>query len=94
VQGVFFNGYLLCYIISPRTCHSFVGYLEEEAVKTYTCAINDIDQGRLPGWSNREAPEIAKKYWQLQVQTEHIEDVCLCSIVQRAPGMAGPHYRK
>ena len=38
VQGVFFNMYLLAYIISPRLCHSAVGYLEEEAVRTYTYA--------------------------------------------------------
>ena len=24
------------YVFSPRFCHRFVGYLEEEAVKTYT----------------------------------------------------------
>ena len=34
-QGVFFNGMFLSYLISPRTCHRFVGYLEEEAVSTY-----------------------------------------------------------
>ena len=28
---------------SPKTCHRFVGYLEEEAVKTYTHALHDID---------------------------------------------------
>ena len=37
--GVFFNAYFLAYLISPRACHSFVGYLEEEAVKTYTHAL-------------------------------------------------------
>ena len=26
----------ISYLISPRFCHRFVGYLEEEAVKTYT----------------------------------------------------------
>ena len=36
MQGLFFNFYLLAYIISPRLCHSIVGYLEEEAVRTYT----------------------------------------------------------
>lgn len=34
-----FNAYLLAYILWPRACHAFVGYLEEEAVKTYTNAI-------------------------------------------------------
>ena len=31
------------YLISPRTCHRFVGYLEEEAVITYTREIADLD---------------------------------------------------
>jgi hypothetical protein len=38
------------YIISPRTCHRFVGYLEEEAVVTYTHAIQELERGRLPKW--------------------------------------------
>ena len=44
MQGMFFNAYFLAYIISPKSCHSFVGYLEEEAVKTYTHAIHDLDR--------------------------------------------------
>ncbi|KAK9821831.1 hypothetical protein WJX74_002160 [Apatococcus lobatus] len=64
-QGVFFNFYLLAYIISPRLCHTAVGYLEEEAVRTYTHAIRDIDEGRNPEWADKEAPEIAVEYWQL-----------------------------
>ena len=35
-QGVFFNAYFLAYMLSPTLCHRFVGYLEEEAVHTYT----------------------------------------------------------
>jgi threonyl-tRNA synthetase len=35
-QGVFFNAYFLAYLLSPSTCHRFVGFLEEEAVHTYT----------------------------------------------------------
>ena len=41
---------VLSYIISPRTCHRFVGYLEEEAVVTYTHAIEELDRGHLPKW--------------------------------------------
>lgn len=33
-QGVFFNSYLVLYMLSPRLCHRAVGYLEEEAVAT------------------------------------------------------------
>ena len=35
-QGIFFNMYFIAYLMSPRTCHRFVGYLEEEAVHTYS----------------------------------------------------------
>ncbi|KAF9651615.1 alternative oxidase [Thelephora ganbajun] len=65
-QGVFYNVFFFSYIISPRTCHRFVGHLEEEAVLTYTKCIKDIEEGRLPEWSNHPAPEIAKDYWRLK----------------------------
>lgn len=35
-QGIFYNLYFLSYLLSPKICHRFVGYLEEEAVHTYT----------------------------------------------------------
>jgi hypothetical protein len=38
-QGVMFNLLFVAYLLSPKFCHSLVGYLEEEAVKTYTHAI-------------------------------------------------------
>ena len=46
-QGVFFNGYFLFYMLFPKTCHKFVGYLEEEAVHTYTVMLQEIDNGKL-----------------------------------------------
>uniref|UniRef100_A0A7S3LU37 Alternative oxidase n=2 Tax=Palpitomonas bilix TaxID=652834 RepID=A0A7S3LU37_9EUKA len=64
-QGVMFNSFLLAYMISPQFCHRFVGYLEEEAVKTYTRAVNDIDAGKLPSWEKMPVPAIGRKYWQL-----------------------------
>lgn len=64
-QGVFFNLYFVCYLLAPRTCHRFVGYLEEEAVRTYTKAVEHIDDGRLATWKEQPAPEIAIKYWRL-----------------------------
>ena len=42
--------WMQAYLISPKSCHAFVGYLEEEAVKTYTHAIHDV--GKLPTWSH------------------------------------------
>lgn len=64
-QGVFMNAYALAYVLSPKTCHKAVGYLEEEAVKTYTHCLHDLDGGHLPEWAGAPAPEIAKKYWRL-----------------------------
>ncbi|GMH33133.1 hypothetical protein BSKO_00967 [Bryopsis sp. KO-2023] len=64
-QGIFFNAFFISYLISPKVCHRFVGYLEEEAVKTYTHALHDIDSGRLPAWSNKRVPAIAQKYWMM-----------------------------
>ncbi|KAL4817295.1 mitochondrial alternative oxidase [Aspergillus spinulosporus] len=76
-QGVFFNGFFLSYLISPRTCHRFVGYLEEEAVLTYTRAIKDLESGRLPHWEKLEAPEIAVKYWKMPEGNRTMRDLLL-----------------
>jgi threonyl-tRNA synthetase len=65
-QGVVFNLFFISYLLSPKTCHRFVGYLEEEAVKTYTHAIADLDAGRLPAWNNLQAPPLAVEYWKLK----------------------------
>lgn len=35
-QGIFYNLFFLLYLVSARTAHRFVGYLEEEAVYSYT----------------------------------------------------------
>ncbi|CAF3387933.1 unnamed protein product [Rotaria socialis] len=75
-QGAFFNAFFLTYVISPRICHRFVGFLEEEAVITYTRCIEDVDAGRLPAWSNLPAPQIAKTYWRLP-ENSMMRDVLL-----------------
>ncbi|GAA5998393.1 hypothetical protein JCM5350_008361 [Sporobolomyces pararoseus] len=66
-QGVFFNIFFLCYLLSPRAAHRFVAYLEEEACYTYTHAIEALDRGELPEWEKgkQEVPTIAKDYWRL-----------------------------
>uniref|UniRef100_K3WC84 Alternative oxidase n=1 Tax=Globisporangium ultimum (strain ATCC 200006 / CBS 805.95 / DAOM BR144) TaxID=431595 RepID=K3WC84_GLOUD len=64
-QGVFFNAFFLTYLVSPRTCHRFVGYLEEEAVKTYTGLLKDIEDGHVEAWNNMQAPLIARNYYKL-----------------------------
>jgi len=56
--------YTIGYMISHKFCHSFVGYLEEEAVKTYTQILDLIDHGKLPKFECL-APEPARKYYHL-----------------------------
>lgn len=76
-QGVFFNSMFIAYLISPRTCHRFVGYLEEEAVLTYTREIADIDAGKLPKWEKMTAPDIAIKYWNMPEGKRSMRDLLL-----------------
>lgn len=64
-QGVFFNSFFIAYLIYPRLCHRFVGYLEEEAVLTYTRCINELEAGMYPEWQNTLAPDIALEYWKM-----------------------------
>ncbi|KAJ6815022.1 ubiquinol oxidase 2, mitochondrial-like [Iris pallida] len=62
VQGVFFNVYFLGYLISPKFAHRVVGYLEEEAVHSYTLFLDAIDAGLV---EDVPAPAIAIDYWRL-----------------------------
>jgi ubiquinol oxidase len=62
VQGIFFNAYFLLYVISPRLAHRITGYLEEEAIYSYTSFLAEIDNGHIP---NGPAPAIAIDYWRL-----------------------------
>ncbi|CAM6079067.1 unnamed protein product [Sphagnum tenellum] len=62
VQGIFFNAYFLLYILSPRLAHRITGYLEEEAIYSYTQFLAEIDKGNI---ANVPAPPIAIDYWRL-----------------------------
>lgn len=61
-QGAFYNAFFLLYILSSRTAHRLVGYLEEEAVISYTEYLEDLDSGR---YENVPAPPVAIRYWKL-----------------------------
>jgi len=61
-QGLMFNVYFLLYLITPKTCHRIVGYLEEEAIISYTEYLAKIDSGSV---KNVSAPQIAIDYWRL-----------------------------
>ncbi|ORX89048.1 alternative oxidase [Basidiobolus meristosporus CBS 931.73] len=73
VQGVFFNCFFLVYLCTPRTAHRVVGYLEEEAVISYTRFLQEIDNGHI---KNQPAPRIAIDYWNL-TQDATLRDVVL-----------------
>nr|CAB3488149.1 unnamed protein product [Digitaria exilis] len=62
VQGVFFNAYFLGYLVSPKFAHRVVGYLEEEAIHSYTEYLKDLEAGKI---ANVPAPAIAIDYWRL-----------------------------
>merc|ERR1712137_140842 len=64
-QGIFYNFFFVAYLVSPRFCHRLVGYLEEEAVATYTKCLEEFKKGNLKVWEKTPAPEIAKNYWRL-----------------------------
>lgn len=61
-QGVFYNSFFLLYLISPKAAHRVVGYLEEEAVYSYTDYLAGVDNGT---YANVAAPKIAIDYWKL-----------------------------
>ncbi|KAK9478211.1 alternative oxidase-domain-containing protein [Lipomyces japonicus] len=75
-QGVFFNLFFVSYLIAPKICHRFVGYLEEEAIITYTRCLDDIKAGRIPEWQSLEVPDIAKRYWKMKDDST-MEDLIL-----------------
>ncbi|MCR4348084.1 MAG: alternative oxidase [Sulfuricaulis sp.] len=64
VQGLMYNLYFFLYLITPKTCHRIVGYLEEEAIVSYTEYLAEIGSGSI---KNIPAPHIAIEYWRLPV---------------------------
>jgi ubiquinol oxidase len=72
-QAIFVVIYMVMYIISSKTAHRFVGYLEEEAVVSYTHYLEELDAGRI---ENCPAPDFAKTYWKLS-DDARLRDVLL-----------------
>jgi ubiquinol oxidase len=62
-QGMFYNGFFLLYLLSPRTAHRVVGYFEEEAVISYTEYLARVESGY---HENVPAPRRAINYWKLR----------------------------
>ncbi|KAK4142569.1 alternative oxidase-domain-containing protein [Dichotomopilus funicola] len=78
-QGIFYNAMFVGYLISPSFCHRMVGYLEDEAVSTYTKCLEQMDRGRLPQWTDGgfRIPEIAVKYWKMPEGRRTMRDLIL-----------------
>ena len=74
----------------PPPLASFVGYLEEEAVKTYTHCLAELDAGHLPKWTAMPAPEIARQYWQLPGAQSPRLLVALASLTTRSRWVSLP----
>ena len=72
-QMLFYNFYFFLYLFAPRVAHRVVGYLEEEAVVSYTQYLEKIDAGEVV---NVPAPHIAKEYWNLP-EDARLRDVVL-----------------
>lgn len=77
-QGVFTNIFFLVYLMNPRYCHRFVGYLEEEAVRTYTHLIDELDDpNKLPDFQKLPIPNIAVQYWPELTPESSFKDLIL-----------------
>lgn len=72
-QAIFYNFYFFLYLFAPRAAHRVVGYLEEEAVVSYTQYLAEIDAGRA---ENVPAPQIARDYWHLPAEAR-LRDVVI-----------------
>ena len=83
-QALFYNAYFWLYLLAPRTAHRVVGYLEEEAVVSYTQYLAGIDAGVI---ENVPAPQIARDYWHLP-EDARLRDVVLVSRADEA----GHHF--
>lgn len=68
-QFGFGAAFTMAYIVSPRFCHRFVGYVEEEACSTYTKIIKAVENApegsELAAWRTEPPPNIAIAYWHL-----------------------------
>ena len=75
-QIIAWNAFFSFYMIAPKACHRFVGYIEEEAVHTYTGAIDLLRAGKLPTWAKKPCPPAGIEYWGLRPEAT-MEDLLL-----------------
>ena len=73
-QGLFGLFYFFVYVFFPRIAHRMIGYFEDEAVKSYTDYLNQIESGAVEAV---RAPQLAIDYYSLD------KDACLSDLVKR-----------
>jgi ubiquinol oxidase len=63
-QGLYTAAYSVLYVVSPKTAHRTVGYLEESAFRAYTDYLQAVDSGHIP---NAVLPNnsIGKRFYRL-----------------------------
>jgi ubiquinol oxidase len=61
-QLVFMAYYFVLYIVSPKTAHKMIHYFEEEAVRSYTSYLAQIEAGEI---EDLPAPRLAIDYYDL-----------------------------
>jgi len=47
--------------------------VQEEAVRTYTHLLSDMEDGKLPEWEGKRAPELAINYWRLHPEATMLD---------------------
>lgn len=72
-QLIAWNAFFGFYLISPSACHRFVGFIEEEAVHTYTGAIELLRAGKLPQFENMSCPQSGIEYWGLDKDAKMLD---------------------
>ena len=61
-QLSFMAYYLVLYIVSPKTAHKMIHYFEEEAVRSYTSYLEEIEAGEI---DDVPASQLAIDYYDL-----------------------------
>ncbi|ETO59491.1 hypothetical protein F444_22164 [Phytophthora nicotianae P1976] len=83
VQAVTFPAFALAYMVSPRTHQRFVEFLEDEAVKTYTYLLEDMEHGHLDEWCITTAPLTGRNYYDLPDDAK-VYDMIKCILEDEA----------
>ena len=73
-QLVFMAYYLVLYIVSPKTAHKMIHYFEEEAVRSYTSYLEQIETGEI---ADVPAPRLAIDYYDLSADAK-LSDMIRC----------------